>query len=170
MLYQIDVPEDLSTITDPAATLAELDAQMSALWQYRTRLHIIATAAAHADEASAVVLDALGRVDGRPWVQPTGAHDAYPLGRECVDGGRRWRSLIPANVWRPGTGALWLDLGPADGSAPAPTAPAWVEGVAYTVGQLVTYKGVTYRCTLAHTAWTGIGWTPDVSASLWVAV
>ena len=29
---------------------------------------------------------------------------------------------------------------------------------------------VVYRCTLAHTAWAGTGWTPDVSTSLWVAV
>ena len=168
MQYTITIPDDL-TVIDAAAALAELDAQMSELWQYRSRLHLIATAAARADEAAAAVLEALGRVDGRPWAQPAGAHDAYPLDREAVHAGRRWRSLIPGNVWPPGdVPGLWLDLGPAEGSTPAPDAPAWAEGVAYTVGQLVTYAGVVYRCILAHTAWPGTGWTPDVSASLWV--
>ena len=167
MQYTITIPDDLTGI-DAAAALAELDAQMSELWLYRSRLHLIATAAARADEAAAAVLEALGRVDGRPWAQPAGAHDAYPLGREAVHAGRRWRSLIPGNVWPPGdVPGLWLDLGPAEGSTPAPDAPAWAEGVAYTVGQLVTYAGVVYRCTLPHTAWPGTGWTPDVSASLW---
>lgn len=170
MQYTITIPDDLTSI-DAAAALAELDAQMAELWQYRSRLHLIATAAARADEAAAAVLEALGRADGRPWAQPAGAHDAYPLGREAVHAGRRWRSSIPANVWEPGAlPGLWADMGPADGSTPPPTAPAWVEGVAYSVGQLVTYGGITYRCILAHTAWPGTGWTPDVSASLWSAV
>lgn len=171
MLYEITTLDDLSALADPAAALAELDAQLSDLWQYRARLHVVATAAARADEAAAVVLDAMGLLDGRPWIQPTGAHNAYPVDRECVHGGRRWRSNTPANVWEPGVlPGLWTDLGPADGSTPAPTAPAWVEGVAYVVDQLVTYGGVVYRCTLAHTAYVGSGWTPAVSASLWTAV
>ena len=169
MQYTITIPDDLTGI-DAAVALAELDAQMSELWQYRSRLHLVATAAAKADEAAAVVLDALGLLDGREWRQPAGAHDAYPLGREATLDGHRWRSSIPANVWPPGTPGLWEDLGPVEGSTPAPDAPAWVEGSDYIVGQLVTHNGVAYRCTLAHTAWPGTGWTPDVSAALWVAV
>jgi chitin-binding protein len=52
--------------------------------------------------------------------------------------------------------------------APPPTGVrAWVEGASYTVGQLVTHRGVTYVCVQAHTAWQGTGWTPDATPALW---
>lgn len=44
------------------------------------------------------------------WVQPTGAHDAYPLGAEVTHNGKIWRSLYAANVWEPGVFG-WQDLG-----------------------------------------------------------
>lgn len=37
-----------------------------------------------------------------PWVQPTGAHDAYQLGAQVTYGGFTWQSTINANVWAPG--------------------------------------------------------------------
>lgn len=37
-----------------------------------------------------------------PWVQPTGAHDAYALGAVVTHDGQTWTSTIPANVWAPG--------------------------------------------------------------------
>jgi hypothetical protein len=37
------------------------------------------------------------------WVQPTGAHDAYPLGAEVEHQGIAYRSKIPANTTEPGT-------------------------------------------------------------------
>ncbi len=37
------------------------------------------------------------------WVQPTGAHDAYPLGAEVTHNGFNWRNTgSDANVWEPG--------------------------------------------------------------------
>jgi hypothetical protein len=36
------------------------------------------------------------------WVQPTGAHDAYPAGAEVTHNGKTWRSDVAANVWEPG--------------------------------------------------------------------
>ena len=36
------------------------------------------------------------------WVQPSGAHDAYPLGAKVMHGGKRWTSDVGANVWEPG--------------------------------------------------------------------
>jgi len=56
------------------------------------------------------------------WVQPQGAHDAYPAEHLVAYEGRVWRSLIDANVWAPGTqgaGPLWEDV-TAD---PEPTEP-----------------------------------------------
>ena len=37
------------------------------------------------------------------WVQPTGAHDAYPLNAEVTHNGQNWRNTgSNANVWEPG--------------------------------------------------------------------
>ena len=37
------------------------------------------------------------------WVQPTGAHDAYPLNAEVTHNGSNWRNTgSNANVWEPG--------------------------------------------------------------------
>lgn len=36
------------------------------------------------------------------WVQPTGAHDAYDLDAKVVHNGKKWTSIINANVYEPG--------------------------------------------------------------------
>lgn len=36
------------------------------------------------------------------WVQPTGGHDAYPLGAQVKHNGSNWESDIADNVWEPG--------------------------------------------------------------------
>lgn len=43
-------------------------------------------------------------VEGYPaWVQPTGAHDAYPLGFRVTFNGQNWENTgSSANVWQPG--------------------------------------------------------------------
>ncbi|MFJ5231320.1 M28 family peptidase [Kitasatospora sp. NPDC088391] len=41
----------------------------------------------------------------------------------------------------------------------------WAAGVAYSVGDQVTYNGVSYRCLQAHTSQST--WTPDVVPALW---
>lgn len=38
----------------------------------------------------------------QPWVQPTGAHDAYQRGDRVTYQGATWESAIDANVWAPG--------------------------------------------------------------------
>lgn len=42
---------------------------------------------------------------------------------------------------------------------------AWAVGVAYNVGDQVTYAGHTYQCLQAHMSQST--WTPDVTPSLW---
>jgi len=42
------------------------------------------------------------------WVQPTGAHDAYPIGAQVTHAGLRWTSDLDANVWEPGV-AGWTE-------------------------------------------------------------
>ncbi|TXH10505.1 MAG: hypothetical protein E6R04_05280 [Spirochaetes bacterium] len=85
-----------------------------------------AAAAAAIEQAAAeakaaedrAILDAIAHtsatahVDGQAWTQPTGAHDAYPLGARVTHNGKTWTSTAAANVWPPGTGALWTDDGP----------------------------------------------------------
>lgn len=46
-----------------------------------------------------------------------------------------------------------------------PAAPAWAAGVAYAVGDQVTYDGVTYSCLQAHTSQST--WEPPNAPSLW---
>ena len=47
-----------------------------------------------------------------PWVQPTGALDAYNTGDQVAFEGHLWESLIDANVWSPTVyPAGWNDLG-----------------------------------------------------------
>lgn len=38
----------------------------------------------------------------QPWVQPTGAHDAYQLGDQVTHVGSTWESDVNDNVWEPG--------------------------------------------------------------------
>ena len=44
------------------------------------------------------------------WVQPTGAHDAYPMGAHVMHGGIEWVSDLDANVWEPGVSG-WTQVG-----------------------------------------------------------
>lgn len=48
------------------------------------------------------------------------------------------------------------------------TVPEWTVGVAYKVGDLVTYSGKTYRVLQAHTS--NSTWDPVNAASLWGSV
>ncbi len=38
----------------------------------------------------------------QPWVQPTGAHDAYQIGDRVTHNGQVWESIAANNVWAPG--------------------------------------------------------------------
>lgn len=40
--------------------------------------------------------------DYPPWIQPTGAHDAYNMGDRVTHEGQNWESTANANVWEPG--------------------------------------------------------------------
>ncbi len=62
---------------------------------------------AHQTEFAPPLVPALWRVvtqgdEPQPWVQPTGAHDAYQLGDRVTYNGQTWESTINANVWAPG--------------------------------------------------------------------
>lgn len=42
------------------------------------------------------------------WRQPAGAQDAYPEGARAAHNGKRWVSMVDANVWEPGV-AQWAE-------------------------------------------------------------
>lgn len=43
------------------------------------------------------------------WVQPAGAHDAYPNGAKVSHNGKHWTSDIDANIYEPGV-ACWTEV------------------------------------------------------------
>ncbi|MFI0366315.1 glycosyl hydrolase family 18 protein [Actinomadura sp. 1N219] len=47
------------------------------------------------------------------------------------------------------------------------TYPAWGEGGSYAAGTKVTYSGRGYEARVAHTAYTGAGWNPAATPTLW---
>ena len=116
MQITIDTPP-LDSITDHRAALTALDAQLQPAWQYRARLAALASAPGRIDEIAAGVLEATSRERGAPWVQPEGAHNAYPAGWTVTHGGTEYVSTQTGNASEPGTtGAAWIiRVEPGDG-------------------------------------------------------
>ncbi len=46
--------------------------------------------------------------------------------------------------------------------------PAWAPNTAYSIGAIVSYGGINYRCIQAHTSL--VGWEPPYVAALWTAL
>ena len=62
-------------------------------------------------ELRASVGESSGESDEWPaYQQPTGAHDAYPMGAHVMHGGIEWVSDVDANVWEPGVSG-WTQVG-----------------------------------------------------------
>ena len=99
------------------------------------------------DATAALMEDA--HTDRAAWVQPTGAHNAFPKGATVTHNGKDWESLTPANVWPPGVTG-WREV-VAEGPA------AWVQPLgahdAYPLGAKVTHKGKTWTSTAAANVW-----------------
>lgn len=98
-----------------------------------------------------------------PWVQPTGAANAYAKDAVVSHSGQAWRSLIDANVWAPGVSGwrlLW-----ATTSAP----PEWKQPTgahdAYNVGDRVSFEGKNYESLIAANVWS-----PSVYPAGWKAI
>lgn len=114
-----------------------------------------------------------------PWLQPTGAHDAYRAGAIVTHNGKEWRSLLDSNVWPPDTYPPGWELTEPTGAEPGNDIPpddepdpdvpaAWSAGVVYAIGDQVTHDGAVYRCQQAHTSQPG--WTPSAVPALWTAL
>jgi len=56
---------------------------------------------------------------------------------------------------------------PTPSQSPPSGVQPWAPGVAYSVGDQVTYNGVEYKCRQAHTS--QVGWEPPNTPALWLA-
>ncbi|WP_430754613.1 carbohydrate-binding protein [Micrococcus luteus] len=159
---------DADTWTD-----ADLDRLRVAVLAEQERRYRLATAERRAEELAAqyhadkeVELPPLPEGKHRDWAQPTGAHDAYPVGAVVAHSGKVWKNTTPANVWEPGTGTLWKDVtANAPTPEPAPSAPPWRAGQAVKAGDLREHDGVVYAVVQPHTTQTG--WEPPAVPALW---
>ena len=106
------------------------------------------------ERLAGVYQQAIGRVDGDPWVQPTGAHDAYRQNATVTHNDKVWRSTTPANVWEPGTSGWREVTGDEEGTVPA----EWMQpsGVhdAYNTGDRVTFEGEVWESVIDVNTWS----------------
>lgn len=103
----------------------------------------------------------------RPWRQPHGAHDAYPIGKVVEHNDKVWTNTIMANVWEPGTHG-WEETPGADPEPPAPEYPAWSAQATYVVGDRVSHLGSNWECLVAHGPEYLGTWAPGPStATVW---
>lgn len=109
------------------------------------------------------------------WVQPLGATDAYQIGDVVLYNGKKYESLINANVWSPDAyPAGWKLLDNTEPSEPDPEdpeedIPKWVQPTgthdAYNTGDIVMYNGKKYESTI-----DGNVWAPDAYPDGWSLV
>lgn len=87
--------------------------------------------------------------DGNPWVQPTGAHDAYTKDALVTHDNKNWVSLIHANVWEPGVSG-WREEG---SGGPA----LWIQPTgahdAYDAGDRVSHNDQIWESTVDGNVW-----------------
>lgn len=87
--------------------------------------------------------------DGNPWVQPTGAHDAYTKDATVTHDNKNWVSLIHANVWEPGVSGWREDAGEGPALWVAPTGAH----DAYNIGDRVMHNDQIWESTVDANVW-----------------
>ncbi len=104
--------------------------------------------------------------DGAPWI----AQEQVYVGTQRTYGGATYKCLqahvtqedwVPPNVL-----ALWAVVVEEPEEPQEPGTPEWAVGVAYKVGDVVTYGGAEYECRQSHTA--QVGWEPPKVLALWL--
>lgn len=173
---------ELETIDLTTVTTTDLLALSRRIEQEYSRRRVLEEAPAQAEGLAKSYLEASGRLavadaEGNPpvtvpeYVQPLGAHDAYPQDIYVTQDGKIYRSRRSGNVWEPKLHPeLWEEVKAKD-VPPQPAPPAagpWETGKAYKVGDRVTYQSKTYRVVQAHTS--AAHWTPDAVPALYTVV
>lgn len=143
-------------------TDAELDQLRDRVVAEVERRAFLANAPARQQELNQQVLTAEGVEMGQEWGPRL---MGYSKGWTVTRDGKEWESLISGNVWPPGDPGdpqnyrWWKDLS-------APVVGAWSgAGVAYTVGDEVTYMTLRYRCRQSHVSQPT--WMPTAVPALW---
>jgi len=81
-------------------------------------------------------------------------------------GGKSWRCIqahtTQADWTPPSVPALWAEV------VEEPATSEWAVGVAYKVGDEVTYAGLLYRCIQTHTSIST--WYPSIVPALWLPI
>ncbi len=98
--------------------------------------------------------------DALPWI----AQEQVYVGTVRTYEGVTYRCIQAHQTqtdWTPdATPTLWAVV------VEEPTTDEWAVGVAYKVGDVVTYGGVTYRCRQSHVSIAS--WTPPATLALWL--
>ena len=88
------------------------------------------------------------------WIQPLGAHDAYPMGAVVLRNGDVWLSTIDANVWEPGVYG-WTNL---SGPVTEPEYSEWVQPTrahdANNTGDKVIFEGHLWESLIDANVWS----------------
>jgi len=138
---------DVTTLTDQE--LKDLAAAVSAEQEKRYTLTVLPQTM---NTMNANYLAAAGVSAGEPWVQPTGAHNAYPLDWEVTHNGTIWTSTVMSNVWEPGV-ANWREVVAAGGACPAWVQPTGAQD-SYAVDDCVLFDGKCYKSLLDANTWS----------------
>ncbi len=133
-------------------SVSELEALIDEANRRLHQLTVVEETKKQIEVLNAQLLDAIGRHRGEDWMQPTGAHDAYPQGWTVTHNGRQWESLTPANVWEPGVSG-WREATP-EGGGPA----EWVQPTgahdAYKKGDRVLFDGAVFESLIDANVWS----------------
>jgi hypothetical protein len=151
--YDRETGEDLGgrSYTDEEHARADALQDKRALQEAQANLERAVQVNSAPEELAAVqelTLAGEGIEPGDPWRQPTGAHDAYPLGAVVSHNGGTWESTVAANVWEPGVSG-WKDAGPG--------IPAWVQPTgahdAYNQGDIVRHNDLVWQSNIDANVW-----------------
>lgn len=153
------MPVDVESITDD-----ELAVLMTAVYDEHARRRALVTAFDADPSLGVLYLENNGREEGAPYKQPTGAHNAYPLGHRVTHDGKTWVAQRDGSVGVPGESAEWgeeLEEGEY---------PQWVQPLgsvgAYDPDVVVKHGGKLWRngLTVVNV------WEPGTPHSGWVLV
>lgn len=143
---------DLETLSDEELE----DLRVSVLREQQER-EVLRDAPNQANKLAKEYAEAIGRVEGDEWSQPTASFDSYPSGSIVTHNGLSWISTAPANVWEPGVSG-WRVYGQVSD---------WIQPSgahdAYTTGERVMYQNDEWESTI-----DGNVWEPSEGDSLWI--
>lgn len=149
---------DYTTLTNEEFKLVKLEVEQEA----NRRAALLETPMI-IDRLLAQNLDAAGVAQGDAWVQPTGAHDAYPAGWRVTHNEKEWESTVLGNVWEPGVSG-WREV-PAEGAGPAEFVQPTGAHDAYALDDVVSFEGQVWKSAI-----NGNVWSPTDNPNGWALV